>query len=141
MDYIELENPNQKNFDTIKYTFGKSELENIKKIKENIKNCIKEKKSDKNKRKKNKLEGIHKQYLNLLSFDKKDDSCFDDDLFFLKEDNNYVKSNKKINKLEERRKYRLEKRKSKKVIHKKQQLVKSKKNPFILSIDEYLETE
>jgi hypothetical protein len=78
--------------------------------------------------------------LNLLYFDKINDSCFDDDLFFLNEAE-YQKIDKKTNKLDERRKYRSNKRKSKKIFHKKQLIIKRKKNPFTLSIEEFLETE
>jgi len=115
------------------------EFEEIKRFKENVNKSIKEKKETKI-TKKNNIEGINKQYLNLLYFDKNNDSCFDDDLFFLNEAE-YQKINKKTNKLDERRKYRSNKRKLKKKFHKKQLIIKRNKNPFTLSIEEFLETE
>ena len=141
MDYLEIKNCDHKVSDKNKYTTDESEFEYIKMMKENVIQSIKHKKANNFPRKKNKSKVFHNQYLNLLGFDKKDDSCFDDDLFFLKQENGNEKINNKFNRLEERKKYRLEKRKAKKIVHKKQLLIKQKKNPFIISIDEFFETE
>lgn len=117
-----------------------NDFDKIKEMKDNIKKSIKIK-GNRKKNNKIKFQGIQNEYLNILSIDKSNDSCFDDDLFFLKEIETDKKVNKKLFKLEERRKYRLIRRKSKKIIHKIKLSTKKKKNPFLISIDEYLDTK
>lgn len=115
-------------------------LSEIKRIKDNVIKSIKEKKINKIVGKKNNFNEINKNYLNHIKIDISDQSFYDDDLFFLKEDN-YEKPNRNLNEFENRRINKRNKRKSKKVVQKKQKLINKKKNPFILSIDEFLETE
>jgi len=114
-------------------------IENLKSIvKNNIKKMKKKKKNLKTKLLKEK---ICKIFDDKLQINPNEDSFIEDDLFFFKKFNEYENKSNRLIKFEDRFLYQLEQKKYKKAIKKKQIEKKNLRNPFLLSVDDYLDAK
>jgi hypothetical protein len=129
--------------DDIKDENLKGKVKKIEKLKLNVQKNIKILKKTKKNLMKKKKENICKIYKDHLKISPNEDSFLEDDLFFFKnisedENKNEIKS-KRLIKLEERIQYKLKKKKIIKPKKKKETKKKNKRNPFLISTDDYLD--
>lgn len=114
------------------------EMKEIKKLKKSVKSKIKGAKKNGGKSKvllKKKEEIIYDMYTKDLDVDRSEDSDFEDDLFYLR------KSNEEINlkKYYKRKLFQLSKRKFLKKNFQNKKDAKHKKNPFLCSIEDFID--
>jgi hypothetical protein len=127
----------------------KEKFQKIEKLKSNVQKNIKILNSKKNKKfnLKKKKENLCKIYKDKLKITPNEDSFLEDDLFFLnkiyeeenKNENEKEKKSNRLIKLEERIKYKLDIKKIKKARKKIEMKKKNFRNPFLMSIDDYLD--
>lgn len=79
-------------------------------------------------------------FINIERAIEEENSCFDDDLFFLKVDPE-KKLNRRYYRLENNRIYRLMIKKDKKKLYKNKIKIQKKRNPYLLPIDTYLQSK